>query len=100
MRFTFCFFCAGYIMKVTAKFAGADGNAIIATFDVVAGTVSTPDGRTGTFSRASNVLTIDSPDQKLVVTLKDAGLPMAPGLTTTYTTATGGSGTVTVLSVQ
>ena len=86
-------------MKVTAKFVGQDGREILATFDAVAGTVTSSDGRAGTYSRTSNVITIDGADQKLTLTMGGAPEQLAPGYSTTFTSSTGASGTVTILSV-
>ena len=85
-------------MKVTAKFTGADGREITAVFDAEAGTVTASDGRKGTYSRASNVITIEG-EQKMTLTMGGSPDQLAPGYSTTFTSSTGASGTVTIMSV-
>lgn len=84
-------------MKVIAKFVTTDGVETTATFDEN-GTVVDGSGRSGTFSRADNKLTISGAGQELTITAKDP-IKLEPGFQTTYTASTGKSGTVSIVSV-
>ena len=86
-------------MKITATFTSNDGTVTTATFDGESKTVVDQNGRKGTYSRAegTNTLEIEG-DMKLAITGKDP-LQFVPGFTTTYTSSTGGAGTVTIVSV-
>lgn len=84
-------------MKVIAKFVTTDGVETTATFDQN-GTVVDGSGRSGTFTRADNKLTISGGGQELTITAKDP-LKLEPGFSTTYSASNGKSGTVSIVSV-
>ena len=86
-------------MKIVVKFENSNGQAITATFDRATGTVSSDDGRKGTYKREGNVIKI-SGDQNMTLTAQN-NIPEPPsaGFKSPYTSSTGTSGTMTILSV-
>jgi hypothetical protein len=87
-------------MKIIAKFTTSDGKITTATFDRATGTVVSDDGRKGTYKREGNTLKI-SGDQSFTLTMQ-GNIPEPPtaGFTSPYTSSTGTTGTMTIVSVD
>ena len=86
-------------MKIIAKFTTSDGKVTTATFDRATGTVVSDDGRKGTYQREGNTLKI-SGDQSLTLSIQ-GNIPEPPtaGFTAPYTSSTGTTGTMTIVTV-
>lgn len=86
-------------MKIVVKFENNSGQTITATFDRATGTVSSDDGRKGTYKREGNVIKI-SGDQSMTLTSQNP-IPDPPtaGFKSPYASSTGATGTMTILSV-
>ena len=86
-------------MKLIAKFTTSDGKVTTATFDRAAGTVVSDDGRKGTYKREGNTLQI-SGDESFTLTMQgNVPEPPTAGFTAPYTSSTGVTGTMTIVSV-
>jgi len=86
-------------MKIKVKFAGDTGTEVMATFDRDAGTVTSVDGRTGTYSRpeGSKVMEMKGAEN-ITMTFAD-DIKFEPGFTSRYETSDGRKGVATILSV-
>jgi hypothetical protein len=86
-------------MKIIVKFTTNDGKVTTATFDRATGTVVSDDGRKGTYAREGNTLKI-SGDQSITLTMQ-GNIPDPPtaGFTAPYSSSTGTTGTMTIVSI-
>ena len=87
-------------MKIQVEFKPDSGNTVIATFDRDAGTVSSSDGRSGTYVRpeGSKVMDIkDSGGQAITITFAN-DIRFEKGFSTRYT-GPQGDGTATIMSI-
>lgn len=84
-------------MKILAEFKNDGGNVIVAEFDRDASTVTTPDGKTGAYTREGPKQLKIGGDHNLTLTF-DEEVQFQPGFSTRYTGSTG-AGVVTILKV-
>jgi hypothetical protein len=88
-------------MKIKVEFKGDSGNALIATFDRDAGTVSANDGRSGTYTRPEGSKTLEikeSSGQALTLTFAE-DVKFEPGFSTRYS-GPQGDGVATILAIE
>ena len=88
-------------MKIQVEFKGDSGNTLTATFDRDAGTVSSSDGRTGTYTRPEGSKTLeikDSAGPLLTLSFAD-DIKFERGFSTRFS-GPQGDGTATILSVE
>lgn len=87
-------------MKVTAKFENDNGAVVVATFDRDAGTVTSQDGRVGSYTRpeGSNVIELKG-DESVTLTFADE-LKFEPGFSTRYEGSDGRKGKVSFESLE
>ena len=87
-------------MKYTVHFANDGGATTIATFDAVAMTVSSPDGRSGTYTRdePARMLHLKG-DQDVSITFAE-NIERKVGFSTRYSTNDGRSGLATIMAVE
>jgi hypothetical protein len=85
-------------MKITAEFKNDNGNTIVAKFDREAGTVTSQDGRSGTYTRTNPKQIEIRGDDNLTLSFIDE-VKFEPGFKTRYSGSTG-AGVVTILAVE
>ncbi len=85
-------------MKIKVRFDHGNGETVIATFDQNAGSVTTEDGRSGTFTNEGNAVHIKGAESMTLIF--DGAPKMEIGAVSTYKRSDGVAGASTVLSMD
>lgn len=87
-------------MKTTVKFENDDGSTVTAVFDREAGTVSSDDGRSGTFKRAENsrVMELSGGGESVTLTF-ESDIVFEVGHAARFTDSVGRKGKATILAI-